>query len=50
MKSFFSEFWGFLKTRKRYWLAPAILTVLLLAVLILLGQGKALAPYVYTLF
>lgn len=48
--SVLSEFWDFLKVRKKFWLAPIILTLLLLGALIVFTEGSALAPFVYTLF
>lgn len=45
----FSEFWGFLKHNKKWWLAP-ILVVLLLVTLLVLLSGTAAAPFIYTLF
>lgn len=47
---FLREFWGFLKTRKKYWLIPLILILLLFGVLIVLTTGTAIAPFIYTLF
>lgn len=47
---FFKDFWGFLKTRKKYWLLPIIITLLLFGVLIVLTSGSAIAPFIYTLF
>lgn len=44
------DLWGFLKERKKFWLAPVILTVLALGVLIVLTEGSAIAPFIYTLF
>ena len=44
------EFWEFLRYRKKYWLAPIIIMLVLLSGLILLTEGSALAPFVYTLF
>ena len=44
------DFWGFLKTRKKYWLLPIIITLLLFGVLIVLTSGTAIAPFIYTLF
>ena len=41
---------GFLKTRKKYWLLPIIVTLLLFGVLIVLTSGTAIAPFIYTLF
>jgi len=44
------EFWGFLRVRKKWWLAPIFFIMLLLSLLIVLSQGSAVAPFVYTLF
>lgn len=44
------EFWGFLKVRKKWWLAPIIIVLLLLGILIFFSQGSAVAPFIYTLF
>ena len=44
------DFWGFIKTRKKYWLLPIIVTLLLFGVLIVLTSGSAIAPFIYTLF
>jgi len=45
-----ADLWGFMKVRKKFWLAPIILTLLLLGCLIVLSQGSAIAPFIYTLF
>ena len=45
-----SELWAFLKVRKKWWLAPIVVFLVLLGVLIVLSQGSALAPFIYTLF
>jgi len=47
---FAAEFWGFLKVRKKWWLAPIIILSVLLGILIVLSQGSALAPFIYTIF
>ena len=47
---FLRDLWGFLKERKKYWLLPIILTLLLLGALIVLASGSAIAPFIYTLF
>lgn len=47
---FFKDLWEFLKTRKKFWLLPIILVLLLFGVLIVLTSGTAIAPFVYTLF
>jgi hypothetical protein len=44
------ELWMFMRTRKKYWLIPIIVTMALLGVLIVLTQGSAIAPFIYTLF
>jgi hypothetical protein len=44
------EFWSFLRIRKKYWLAPIVLVLVMLSLLIVLTQGSALAPFVYALF
>jgi hypothetical protein len=48
--SFIVEFYGFLKARKKYWLLPILLVMALLGGLIVLVQGSAVAPFIYTLF
>ena len=48
--SFFIEFWEFLKVRKKYWLLPILLVLVLFGGLIVLGQGTAVAPFIYTIF
>lgn len=50
MKEFMQDLWGFLKVRKKFWLAPIILTMLILGVLIVLSQNAAVAPFIYTIF
>jgi hypothetical protein len=47
---FLAELWAFLKERKKYWLLPAIAAALLFGTLIVIGQGSAIAPFIYTLF
>ncbi|MCX5908703.1 MAG: DUF5989 family protein [Deltaproteobacteria bacterium] len=44
------EFWEFLKVRKKYWLAPIVLMLLLLGALMVFTEGSALAPFIYALF
>lgn len=44
------DLWGFMKERKKFWLAPIIFVLLLLGILIVLAQGSAAAPFIYTLF
>jgi hypothetical protein len=50
MLSFLKEFWAFLKTRKKYWLLPILIMMLLFGVLLVLAQSSAVAPFIYTLF
>ena len=48
--SFLKDLWGFMKVRKKFWLIPIILTLLLFGILIVLSSGSAIAPFIYTLF
>ena len=48
--SILKELWLFMKVRKKFWLAPIIFIMLGLGALILLAQGSAVAPFIYTLF
>ena len=48
--SIFSELWAFMKVRKKWWLGPIIVTMLMLSVLIVLTEGSAVAPFIYALF
>ena len=50
MGEFIVELWAFMKERKKFWLAPIILVMLLLGALIVLSEGSAVAPFIYTLF
>ncbi len=50
MMDFMADLWGFMKERKKFWLAPIILVMLLLGVFIVVAQGSAVAPFIYTLF
>ena len=47
---FLKEFWEFLTTRKKYWLLPILLVLVLFGGLIVLSQGSAVAPFIYTIF
>jgi len=47
---FLKDLWLFLKERKKFWLAPMIIVLILLGLLIIFGGGSALAPFIYTLF
>lgn len=46
----FGELWAFMRERKKWWLGPIILVLLILGLFIILTQGSALAPFIYTLF
>lgn len=48
--SFLRELWSFLGARKKFWLLPILLVMLLLGGLLILAQGSAVAPLIYTLF
>ncbi len=48
--SFLKELWSFMKVRKMFWLMPIFIIMLLLGALIVLGEGSALTPFIYTLF
>jgi Family of unknown function (DUF5989) len=50
MMSFIAEVWDYLKVRRKFWLVPVIVVMALLGALIVLSQGSALAPFIYTLF
>ncbi len=50
MLDLLKELWGFLRERKKFWLTPIILVILLLGALIVLSQGSAVAPFIYALF
>ena len=47
---FIREFWEFLKERKKYWLLPIIIVLVIFGGLIILAQGSAVAPFIYTIF
>ena len=48
--SILSELWNFLKVRKKWWLAPILIFLILLGGLIIITQGSALAPFIYAIF
>ena len=50
MIEFLGDLWQFMRERKKFWLAPIILIMLVLGGLIVLAQGSAVAPFIYTLF
>jgi len=47
---FLTELWAFMRERKKFWLLPIIIVLMLLGGLIVLTQGSAVAPFIYTLF
>jgi len=49
-QSTISELWEFLRTRKRYWLTPIVLVLILLSALIIFTEGSSVAPFIYALF
>lgn len=48
--SFLIELWSFLRSRKKYWLLPILVMMVLFGGLVVLSQGSAVAPFIYTLF
>ncbi len=48
--SLLKEFWLFLRVRKKWWLLPIIVVMVLLGTLLVFAQGSALAPFIYTIF
>ena len=50
MIEFLKEFWEFLRERKKYWLLPIIIVLIVFGGLIVLTQGSAIAPFIYTIF
>jgi hypothetical protein len=48
--SIMSEFWDFLRVRKKWWLTPIVIFLVLLGALIIFTEGSAVAPFIYTLF
>jgi competence protein ComGC len=48
--SFVAELWRFMRARKKFWLLPMILVFAIMGVLLMMTQGSALAPFIYTLF
>ena len=47
---FFKDLWDFMRVRKKFWLAPIFIVLVLLGGLILLAEGTAVAPFIYTIF
>ena len=50
MIEFLKDLWDFMRVRKKFWLAPIIIVLLLLGGLIVLAEGSAVAPFIYTIF
>lgn len=50
MLELLKDLWAFMQVRKKYWLAPLIIVLVLLGGLLVLTQGSAVAPFIYTLF
>ena len=53
MKNFFEllvDIWNFLKVRKKYWLAPLIITIIFMGALLVFTQGTVVAPFIYSIF
>jgi hypothetical protein len=50
MGEFVRELWGFLRERKKFWLLPIVLFLVLIGALLVLSQGSVVAPFIYTLF
>ena len=50
MMDFLAEFWMFLKVRKKFWLLPVIVMMAVFGGLVVLSQGSAVAPFIYTIF
>jgi hypothetical protein len=48
--SLLMEVWDFMRTRKKFWLLPIVLVMLLVGALLIFAQGSAIAPFIYTLF
>ena len=50
MLDFLNDLWAFMRERKKFWMAPIIVVLVLLGMLIVLAEGSAVAPFIYTLF
>jgi hypothetical protein len=50
MLELFKDLWAFMRERKKFWLAPIVVVMVLLGALIVLAQGSVVAPFIYTLF
>lgn len=49
-QSLMGEMWGFMKARKKWWLLPIIVVMVMVGALLVFAQGSALAPFIYTIF
>ena len=47
---FLAELWSFMRTRKKYWLFPVLVMMVIFGGLVVLSQGSAVAPFIYTIF
>jgi len=47
---FLAEFWSYLKARKKFWLVPVLLVLVVFGGLVILAKGSAIAPFIYTIF
>lgn len=47
---FLADLWKFMKQRKKFWLLPVMIVLLVLGILLVIGGGSAVAPFIYTLF
>jgi hypothetical protein len=50
MLDLLKDLWAFMKVRKKFWLVPLVLTLLLLGTILMFAQGSVIAPFIYTLF
>lgn len=50
MRTFAAEMWGFLRVRKKFWMLPMILMMVLVGGLLIAAKGSAIAPFIYSLF
>ena len=50
MLELLKDLWGYMRERKKFWLAPIIIVLLLIGALLIFAQGSAIAPFIYTLF
>jgi hypothetical protein len=50
MLDLLKDFWDFMRARKKYWMAPIVMIMLLLGALLVVSQGSVVAPFIYTLF